>query len=171
MAVRLFSEISSFIDVSLITTSVPLTVVENAESTLREVSFQNLLNFLTVFFLDKISSENSRSLQKAPTVCRDKHSISFCRRFKASGMGKYSCSDAEFAVRVCRHSCGYCNDELYSMKNAPALCADSNKNIPIINGTHLYWAFGRDQDKKKAVWYDFLLLIVYPDHLVVYLFP
>uniref|UniRef100_A0A183FVA3 DB domain-containing protein n=1 Tax=Heligmosomoides polygyrus TaxID=6339 RepID=A0A183FVA3_HELPZ len=25
----------------------------------------------------------------APVVCRDKHSLSFCRRFKASGMGKF----------------------------------------------------------------------------------
>ncbi|ULT89624.1 hypothetical protein L3Y34_008208 [Caenorhabditis briggsae] len=99
---------------------------------------------------NKISSENSRSLQKAPAMCKDKHSIGFCRRFKASGMGKYSCSDAEFAVRVCRHSCGYCNDELYSMKNAPSMCSDTNKAIPIVNGTHLYWAFGRE-DTKKAL--------------------
>ncbi|CAI2354358.1 unnamed protein product [Caenorhabditis sp. 36 PRJEB53466] len=116
---------------------------------------------------NKISSENSRSLQKAPTVCRDKHSISFCRRFKASGMGKYSCSDPEFAVRVCRHSCGYCNDELYSMKNAPALCSDTNKAIPIVNGTHLYWAFGRDHDKKikfrsdKSVMLHLLSLLLF----------
>uniref|UniRef100_A0A1I7T4M9 ShKT domain-containing protein n=1 Tax=Caenorhabditis tropicalis TaxID=1561998 RepID=A0A1I7T4M9_9PELO len=83
-------------------------------------------------------------------MCKDKHSIGFCRRFKASGMGKYSCSDAEFAVRVCRHSCGYCNDELYSMKNAPAMCSDTNKAIPIVNGTHLYWAFGREDNKKSS---------------------
>ncbi|CAD6187096.1 unnamed protein product [Caenorhabditis auriculariae] len=72
---------------------------------------------------NKISAENARVLFKAPSLCRDKHSVSFCRRFKATGMGKYSCADAEFAVRVCRHSCGYCNDELYAAQNAPRLCS------------------------------------------------
>lgn len=70
-----------------------------------------------------IHPENSKSLLRAPVVCRDKHSLSFCRRFKASGMGKFSCGDAEFAVRVCRHTCGYCNDALYDGKNVSPLCA------------------------------------------------
>ncbi|CAI5449949.1 unnamed protein product [Caenorhabditis angaria] len=93
---------------------------------------------------NNISLDNSRAVQKAPALCKDKHSISFCRRFKTVGMGKYSCSNAEFAVRVCRHSCGYCNDELYATKNAPQLCSDSNKFVPaLVNGTELHWAFGR----------------------------
>ncbi|KAK5985066.1 hypothetical protein GCK32_005811 [Trichostrongylus colubriformis] len=73
--------------------------------------------------LHSIQPENSKSLLKAPIICRDKHSLSFCRRFKASGMGKYSCGDAQFAVRVCRHTCGYCNDALYEEKNIAPLCA------------------------------------------------
>ncbi|XGW02052.1 hypothetical protein V3C99_014259 [Haemonchus contortus] len=73
--------------------------------------------------LNSIQPENSKSLLKAPVICRDKHSLSFCRRFKASGMGKYSCGDAEFAVRVCRHTCGYCNDALYNERSTAPLCA------------------------------------------------
>ncbi|VDD97924.1 unnamed protein product [Enterobius vermicularis] len=72
--------------------------------------------------IDRIHPDNARTIFKAPVMCKDKHSISFCRRFKNNGMGKYSCSDAEFAIRVCRQSCGYCNDDLYSFHKATAPC-------------------------------------------------
>uniref|UniRef100_A0A1I7ZHN7 ShKT domain-containing protein n=1 Tax=Steinernema glaseri TaxID=37863 RepID=A0A1I7ZHN7_9BILA len=70
----------------------------------------------------KIHPENARSLFRAPQFCRDKRSLAFCRRFKTNGLGKFSCSDAEFAIRVCRQSCGYCNDALYALENLPASC-------------------------------------------------
>ncbi|CAI4223283.1 unnamed protein product [Auanema sp. JU1783] len=70
----------------------------------------------------KIHPDNARQLFKAPSLCKDKHSLKFCRRFKSSGLGKFSCADAEFAVRVCRHSCGYCNDGLYAASNTAPLC-------------------------------------------------
>ncbi|ETN82807.1 hypothetical protein NECAME_07753 [Necator americanus] len=73
--------------------------------------------------LHKIHPENTKLLQKAPIVCRDKHSLNFCRRFKARGLGKFSCANAEFAVRVCRHTCGYCNDTLYDATKSAPFCA------------------------------------------------
>lgn len=39
--------------------------------------------------LDNINAENTRTLMKAPQLCKDKHSLTFCRRFKLSGMGKF----------------------------------------------------------------------------------
>ncbi|CAJ0929624.1 unnamed protein product, partial [Mesorhabditis belari] len=71
---------------------------------------------------NNIHPDNARAVLRAPIVCRDKHSIAFCRRFKESGLGKYSCKDTEFAIRVCRSSCGYCNDDLYSAAHSVPSC-------------------------------------------------
>ncbi|KAK0411367.1 hypothetical protein QR680_005619 [Steinernema hermaphroditum] len=71
---------------------------------------------------NKIHPENARPLFKAPQFCRDKRSIVFCRKFKTDGIGKFSCSDAEFAIRLCRQSCGYCNDALYTVDRLPPPC-------------------------------------------------
>ncbi|KAK6041963.1 hypothetical protein COOONC_20532 [Cooperia oncophora] len=53
------------------------------------------------------------------------HFVTFCLYLLACKVGKgfYSCGDAEFAVRVCRHTCGYCNDALYDGRNTAPLCA------------------------------------------------
>ncbi|TKR86649.1 hypothetical protein L596_011197 [Steinernema carpocapsae] len=71
---------------------------------------------------NKIDPDNARSLFKAPQVCKDKRSIFFCRKFKTNGIGKFSCADAQFAIRVCRASCGYCSDLIYGVEKVAPPC-------------------------------------------------
>uniref|UniRef100_A0A914WTA5 ShKT domain-containing protein n=1 Tax=Plectus sambesii TaxID=2011161 RepID=A0A914WTA5_9BILA len=70
----------------------------------------------------KIHPQNAKPIFKAPWHCKDTHSFAFCRKFRTSGMGKYSCSTPEFAMRVCRMTCGYCDDKLYSYDKAAPPC-------------------------------------------------
>uniref|UniRef100_A0A914EB74 ShKT domain-containing protein n=1 Tax=Acrobeloides nanus TaxID=290746 RepID=A0A914EB74_9BILA len=70
----------------------------------------------------KIHPDNAKQIFKAPLACKDNRSIVFCRSFKDQGIGKYSCKDQQFAIRVCRHTCGYCNDEIYDYKKATPPC-------------------------------------------------
>uniref|UniRef100_A0AC34FKK1 ShKT domain-containing protein n=1 Tax=Panagrolaimus sp. ES5 TaxID=591445 RepID=A0AC34FKK1_9BILA len=70
----------------------------------------------------KIHPDNAKAIFKAPILCKDVRSLTFCRRFKDHGIGKFSCKDAEFAMRTCRHSCGYCDDTLYDFAKTMPPC-------------------------------------------------
>ncbi|KAE9556613.1 hypothetical protein FO519_000019 [Halicephalobus sp. NKZ332] len=81
----------------------------------------------------KIHPDNAKLIFKAPSMCKDKHSVAFCRKFKDYGMGKFSCKDAEFAMRTCRHSCGYCDDAIYDYaKTMPPCKSHCQLRAPII---------------------------------------
>ncbi|PAV58588.1 hypothetical protein WR25_18681 [Diploscapter pachys] len=102
---------------------------------------------------NNIHPDSAKVVSKAPALCRDKHSVVFCRRFKNSGMGKFSCADAEFAVRVCRMACGYCNDELYSPENAPPLCTPIGApNVTTDNQQAPFWFMNVTNPNIPQVW-------------------